>query len=152
MTRVALDTNVLVYIAGIAKVSEDHAKIARTHALLAGISRSATLVIPVQALGEMFVVMRRIGYPADKCRAAVLEMAGELDTPPSEARTLFSALDLAVDHKLQHWDAMILSAAADAGCTMLLSEDMQHGFVVRGVTVINPFAADIHPKLAALLA
>ena len=152
MTRVALDSNILIYVAKVARVPSDDAKIALTLRLIAGIAETAKLVIPVQALGEMFVVMRRCGFPADKCRDAVLQMAGKLDTPASEARTLFSALDLGVDHKLQHWDAMILSAAADAGCPILLSEDMQHGFVVRGVTVINPFADEMHPKLAALLA
>jgi predicted nucleic acid-binding protein len=34
---------------------------------------------------------------------------------------------------------------------LLLSEDMQHGFVSRGMTVVNPFAEPTHPKLAALL-
>jgi predicted nucleic acid-binding protein len=51
----------------------------------------------------------------------------------------------------QFWDAMILSAAADAGCTLLLSEDMQNGFVARGVTVVNPLADAPHPRLAGLL-
>ena len=36
---------------------------------------------------------------------------------------------------------MILNAAADAGCALLLSEDMRPGFAWRGVTVANPFAA-----------
>jgi predicted nucleic acid-binding protein len=47
---------------------------------------------------------------------------------------------------------MIVSAAADAGCALLLSEDMQHGFVARGLTVVNPLAETVHPKLAALVA
>jgi hypothetical protein len=34
---------------------------------------------------------------------------------------------------------------------VLLSEDMQHGFVYRGVTVINPFAEPAHPLLADAL-
>lgn len=34
---------------------------------------------------------------------------------------------------------------------MLLSEDMQHGFVHRGVTVIDPFAEPAHPLLADAL-
>ena len=30
-------------------------------------------------------------------------------------------------------------------------EDMQHGFVTRGVAVVNPLAEPRHPELAALL-
>jgi predicted nucleic acid-binding protein len=46
----------------------------------------------------------------------------------------------------------MLAAAADAGCRLLLSEDLQEGFTWRGVTVVNPFADTRHPLLAALLA
>ena len=151
MTRVALDSNVLVYAAGVIRNPSDRAKVALALDLLIHLGRTAKPIAPIQALGETFVVMRRSSVPAARCREVVLEFASTFETPASEARTLFSALDLAVDHKLQHWDAMILSAAADAGCSILLSEDMQHGFVVRGVTVINPFADEVHPKLAELL-
>lgn len=45
----------------------------------------------------------------------------------------------------------MLSASAEAGAAMLLSEDMQDGFVWRGLTVVNPYAATIHRKLAAIV-
>lgn len=64
---------------------------------------------------------------------------------------LLAGKGLPMIDKLQFWDALILSAAADAGCTLLLSEDMHHGFVTRGLTVLNPLAAQVHPRLAALL-
>ena len=60
-------------------------------------------------------------------------------------------VDLATEHKLQFWDALILNVAADAGCSLLLSEDMQDGFAWRGVTVVNPFAAKMHKRLARIL-
>ena len=44
-----------------------------------------------------------------------------------------------------------MSAAADASCRLLLSEDLQDGFTWSGVTVANPFAAARHPLLDALL-
>ena len=34
---------------------------------------------------------------------------------------------------------------------MLLSEDMQHGFVARGLTIVNPLADPAHSKLEALV-
>jgi predicted nucleic acid-binding protein len=45
----------------------------------------------------------------------------------------------------------VLAASAEAECRLLLSEDLQEGFTWRGVTVTNPFAAALHPMLAALL-
>ena len=48
-----------------------------------------------------------------------------------------AALDLAVDHQMPTWDALILSVSADQKCRVLLSEDFQHGFTWRGVTVLT---------------
>lgn len=151
MTRVALDSNVLAYLAGVSRTAEDEGKIAKIRALVERLANSASLVAPTQALGELFVVLRRSGAPAEEAREVLLEFAGAFGTSASEARTALSAADLVVDHKLQFWDALIVTAAADAGCTLLLSEDMQHGFVARGLTIVNPLADNAHPKLAALI-
>ena len=51
---------------------------------------------------------------------------------------MVSAHDLLAVHRLRCWDALILGAAADAGCARLLSKHMQPGFVSRGVKVVNP--------------
>ena len=64
---------------------------------------------------------------------------------------MLAATDLVTDHQLNIWDAVILSAAAEAGCRFLLSEDLQDGFTWNGVTVSNPFADSPHPLLRALL-
>ena len=66
-------------------------------------------------------------------------------------RIMLGAADLSVHHHFTIWDALILSAAADAGCRLLLSEDLQDGFTWSGVTVTNPFTAERHPLLDAWL-
>jgi predicted nucleic acid-binding protein len=149
MMRVALDSNILAYFAQVKRVEADEAKIRRTKALLRSF-RNVSLVAPVQALGELFVVLRKSGASPIDARLIVQRFADGFATPASERATALAAADLVVDHKLQFWDAMIASAAADAGCTLLLSEDMHHGFVTRGLTIANPFADPVHPRLAAL--
>lgn len=151
MTRVALDSNILAYLAGLVRVAEDHPKIARVRVLIGQLSMSASLIAPTQTLGELFIVLRRGGASADDARAVLIEFAETFGTSASEIRTVLSAADLVVDHKLQFWDALIITAAADAGCTPLLSEDMQNGFVTRGLTIVNPLALHLHGKLQALL-
>jgi predicted nucleic acid-binding protein len=64
---------------------------------------------------------------------------------------MLAAADLATDHQLGIWDAVILSAASRSGCRLLLSEDFQEGFTWAGVTVVNPFASPQHALLQALL-
>ena len=53
---------------------------------------------------------------------------------------MVAAIDLAADHRLSIWDSVMISVAAEAGCRLLLSEDLQDGFTWSGVTVANPFA------------
>jgi predicted nucleic acid-binding protein len=64
---------------------------------------------------------------------------------------MLAAADLATDHQLGIWDAVILSAASQAGCRLLLSEDLEEGFTWAGVTVVNPFSSPRHALLEALL-
>ena len=151
MMRVALDSNILAYLAGVSRSAEDDGKIAKVRDLVSRLAESVSLIAPTQTLGELFVVLRRSGASADDVREVLLEFAEAFGTSASETRTTLSAADLVVDHKLQFWDALIITAAADAGCALLLSEDMQHGFVTRGLTIVNPLADKVHPKLTTLI-
>jgi predicted nucleic acid-binding protein len=49
------------------------------------------------------------------------------------------AVKLARDSTLSFYDALVVAAAADAGCRVLLTEDLQHGRKFGAVTVENPF-------------
>src|SRR3546814_5466559 len=140
MTRVALDSNILVYLAGVSRTAEDDAKVERARDWLERLSKAASLIADAQALGELFVVLRRSGASATEARAILLELADSFGTPASAARTALSAADLVVDHQLQYWDALLVTAATASGCTLLRSDDRQHGFVTRGPTIVNPFA------------
>jgi predicted nucleic acid-binding protein len=52
---------------------------------------------------------------------------------------IFAAIDLHLLRRLAFWDAMIVHCAMQAGCREVLSEDMQHGQVIVGVRIVNPF-------------
>jgi predicted nucleic acid-binding protein len=78
-------------------------------------------------------------------------MARLLAIQPTTAETIVMAADLATHHQLGTWDSVILAAAAQAGCRLLLSEDLQPGFSWGGVTVVDPFASPSSPALAALV-
>jgi predicted nucleic acid-binding protein len=151
VTRAALDTNILAYLAGVSRDARDDAKINRARDLIHRLGDKVSLVAPAQTLGELFVVLRRSGASSGEARAILVEFAEAFATSASETRTALAAADLVVDHQLQFWDALIVTSAAEAGCSLLLSEDMQDGFVARGLTLVNPLADTLHPKLKALL-
>ncbi len=133
--RIALDTNILAYAEGV----NDAARRDAALALLRDLSEQ-DLMVPAQALGELFVVLtRKAGREPAAARAAVLAWSDSfplIDTTPA---VMVDAMELATTHRLGFWDSVMLAAAAEAGCRLLLSEDMQHGFTWRGVTVENPF-------------
>jgi predicted nucleic acid-binding protein len=52
---------------------------------------------------------------------------------------VLSAIDLHRLRGLSFWDSLILHCAKQSGCRVLLSEDLQHGQVIDGVRIINPF-------------
>ena len=86
-----------------------------------------------------------------QARGAVLGWADSFEVADSTWFAFQAALDLTVDHQLQMWDALILAVAAEHHCRMLISEDFHTGFTWRGVTIVNPFAAEPSPLLTRLL-
>jgi predicted nucleic acid-binding protein len=58
---------------------------------------------------------------------------------PLTAEDVVAASFLEQRHQLSFWDALIVQAALLAGARKLLSEDLQHGQSISGVTIENPF-------------
>ncbi len=145
--KAALDTNVLAYAEGLNDVEKRDLALE----LLRRMPQAST-VIPVQVLGELFnVLLRKAGRKPGDVRAAILGWRDAFQVAPTTADTMVTAMDLATDHSLGIWDAVVLTAASQASCRMLLSEDMQEGFTWGGVTVVNPFADEKHDLLVTLL-
>jgi predicted nucleic acid-binding protein len=145
--RLGLDTNILAYAEGLNGPSMKNAAVE----LLGSLPRPS-VVLPVQTLGELFqVLVRKFGRSRASARSTVITWSDTFAIAETSATALLAAADLAVNHQFAFWDAVILSVAAEADCRLLLSEDMQDGFVWHGVTVANPFADPRHPLLNGVL-
>lgn len=103
--------------------------------------------LPLQVLGELYAVItrRRIGTRTE-AREAVEILLETFAVFASDESTFRAALALAEADGLTIWDAQIVSTSAAAGCTMLLSEDLQDGrrFALPGfesIQIVNPFHA-----------
>lgn len=145
--KIALDTNVLVYAEGVGDAARESAAIAIAASLPAGAT-----YLPSQVLGELFNVLVRRGFSRERARDAARDWHDTFSPIETTSSLVLAAMDLAVRHNLRVWDALILSAAAEADCSVLLSEDFQDGFSWNGVTVCNPFADTPHPLIAHLFA
>jgi len=144
--RIALDTNILVYAEGLNGETKKHSTID----LIQNLPQDL-IVLPVQTLGELFsVLVKKAEQTPAEARSAILCWRDSYALAETTAKVMIAATDLAAQHRLGIWDAVILAAAAEAGCRLLLSEDMQDGFTWNGVTIANPFASAPHPLLVAI--
>ncbi|UVK53408.1 PIN domain-containing protein [Mesorhizobium sp. AR02] len=145
--KVALDTNVLAYAEGVNGAEKRDIVLE----LLRALPQEAAIV-PVQVLGELYnVLVRKAGRPPLEARDALLSWRDAFPVAATTQDVMMMAADLATDHRFSIWDAVILSSASQAGCRLLLSEDLQDGFTWGGVTVVSPFASPRHALLGALL-
>ena len=61
--------------------------------------------------------------------------------------TVESAWAIESRAQLSYWDALMVAAAQHMGCTLLLTEDLQHDQVIDSVRIVNPF--QVGPELLA---
>jgi predicted nucleic acid-binding protein len=130
---VFLDTNVLLY-----SIGQDNTRTPIAEGLV-----EAGGVISVQVLNELAAVAhRKLRMPWPD----VLDALAAIRTlcpvvVPITLETHDAALRLATRYDVSIYDALIMAAAIDAGCTTLYSEDLQDGQVIeRRLTIRNPFA------------
>ena len=146
--KVALDTNILAYAEGVNGTEKRDAALSVLQRL-----PELSVVVPVQALGELFnVLVLKAKRSRDAARTSILAWRDAYAVGETSAAVMIDAVDLAHDHEMRIWDAVMLSVAATSECRLLLSEDLQDGFTWRGVTVANPFGAARHTLLVSLLA
>jgi predicted nucleic acid-binding protein len=62
----------------------------------------------------------------------------------SSPELLRRALDLRARWQFGFYDALVVAGALTAGCTRLLTEDLQHGQRVEQLTIVNPFLDPAH--------
>ena len=145
--RVALDTNVLAYAEGV-NGAKRRAEAVELIARLPG----RDVLLPVQTLGELFqLLVRKTKRTPSQARTAILGWRDSFGLIETSEAVLLAGAELAASHRFSIWDGVVLAAAAEAGCRLLLSEDLQDGFTWNAVTVANPFSASPHPALRAIL-
>lgn len=134
--RSFFDTNVLIY----ADDKAAPAKQRRALDLVAEHRRAGTGVVSLQVLQEYFVtVTRKLRVDASIARRKV-ELLAEFDVAEPELADVLAAIDLHRLHGFSFWDALVLRSAKQAGCSVLFTEDFQHGRGVEGLRIVNPFA------------
>jgi predicted nucleic acid-binding protein len=135
MKSAFVDTNILVYAAHSAASESRKKQIAREIILL------PRLHLSVQVLNEFIAVSRnpnKLNFSRDQETKWLREWF-ELKINPLSFTTFQKALEIHLAFKLSHRDSLIIASARESACTIVYSEDLNHGQDYDGVTVINPF-------------
>jgi predicted nucleic acid-binding protein len=132
--RVFFDTNVPLYL-----LSGNEALAARAEALLAGGG-----VVSVQALNELAsVTSRKLRMTWAEIGELLAGVRASCEVVPLTEEVHTLGLTIAGRHRLSVYDAMIWAAAMLSDCTILYSEDRQHGLKIGNTLLQNPFLAEV---------
>jgi predicted nucleic acid-binding protein len=134
---VFVDTNVLLY-------SEDRADLVKHQAArdwLRALWVSRRGRISTQVMHEFYVNATRKLRPAMPAGDARAEVRRYQRWQPWVVDQPTVELAWAVESRcgLNYWDALMVGAALQQGCSLLLTEDLQHGQQIDGLRIVNPF-------------
>jgi predicted nucleic acid-binding protein len=134
-SRSFLDSNVLVY----SDDPRDPNKQLAAVTLITEHLRQRTGVVSLQVLQEYFVSARgKLKLDAELAKQRV-EVFAKFHVVEPRLNDILAAIDLHRLRGFSYWDSLIVHCARQAGCTVLLTEDMQHSQVIDGVRIVNPF-------------
>ena len=130
------DTNVLVYFVD----ADEPEKQETARGLVLEHLAEGDGTLSVQVLREFFWSSRRLRTPVsyETAREAV-EYFARFSPLREDASMVLGAVRRTGEMSISFWDALIVEAALKSGADRLFTEDMQHGQVIEGMRVENPF-------------
>ncbi len=133
-----LDTNIFVYTFD----DRDPGKRDRARALVAEALAESRGAISYQVVQEFLnAALRKFAKPltaadAERYLTVVLE---PLCAVFAGIELYHQAIDISERWKYSIYDSLIIASALQAGCSVLFSEDLQHGQKIGGLRILNPF-------------
>ncbi len=135
--RSFFDTNVLVYLFD--RDAPDKRETTRT--LFESEAQSGRLIISTQVLQEWYVtVTRKLAEPLpSKDAEQTIRHFATFPVVRIDIEHVIGAANRCQVLGFSFWDALIIETALSGGSSILYTEDMQHGQVIDGLTIINPY-------------
>ena|SRR5260370_19308192 len=133
---VFFDTNILLY-----SISRDAAEAEKRERAIALLDRDDG-GLSIQVLQEFYVQATRPSRPgrlSHDLATGLIRRWTRFPVQEINLSILNAALEIKATHGFSYWDSAIIAAARALGCPELYTEDMSHGRVVEGVTLVNPF-------------
>ena len=135
--KVFVDTNILVYAHDL-DASNKHDKAAE---IVSQLWESRNGVLSTQVLQEFYVTLtRKVSSTLSKLEARKLvQKYSHWHVVLNSPSIIFQASEIEESYNLSFWDALIVSAAYSQNVPMILAEDLNHGQIIVGILIENPF-------------
>jgi predicted nucleic acid-binding protein len=132
--RAFLDTNVFVY-------SVDNADPDKQRRAQQVLRETSDIVVSTQVMNEFYVITtRKLAIPlVAEDSAAIIDEMTQYTCVPVDADLVLRAIRAGQRWQLSHWDALMVVAAQQAACEVLLSEDLADCATYDGLQIQNPF-------------
>jgi len=131
--KVFLDTNLLIYY--------NRSDCPDEKQIAANIIKECNCVISVQVINEISSVLTK-KYPTleQDIKLFLNDLIDICEVVQISVKLAFSALKIHFKYKTSYYDSLILASALESGCSIVYSEDMQHGQVIENsLKIVNPF-------------
>jgi predicted nucleic acid-binding protein len=136
--KIFVDTNILVYAYDL-DAAQKHDAASR---VMASLWDRKVGVLSTQVLQEFYVVAtKKMASPMTLLEARTVVKAYIPWSIGIDGAMVLQASEIEERNHISFWDAMIVAAAHRAGALRVLTEDLNHGQLIEGVTIENPFLA-----------
>ena len=135
--KVFLDTNILIYAHDMGAGPKHDA----ARAIVEKIWDDETGIISTQVIQEFYVnVTRKMPKPITPVQArGIIINYFSWKVESIESHTILSASEIEEKYVLSFWDSLIIATASQSNAAKILTEDLNHGQVIEGVLIENPF-------------
>lgn len=135
--KIFVDTNILIYAHDIdAGVKHDVAA-----SIIEKLWEEKTGIISTQVIQEFYVnVTRKIPNPITLALArGIILNYFSWYLEAIDSHTILFASEIEERYVLSFWDSLIVATASQSNAGKILTEDLNHGQVIEGVLIENPF-------------
>lgn len=135
--KIFVDTNILVYAHDL-DAGNKHEVAAKS---ISQLWESRNGVLSTQVLQECYVTLtKKVVQPLGTVAVRrLLQSYFSWDIAVNDPQTILQASEIEEAHNLSFWDALIVAAASSKNVAVILTEDLNHGQMIEGILIQNPF-------------
>lgn len=140
-SKIFIDSNIWIY--AFLESEKERAKQQHILSLLENIPSVSTVFVSVQVINEFhWILSRKYGIDDVTIKAKVTKgIAAVANIASLDFKVYQDAYRIRGKYNVSFWDSLIVASALNNSCTILYSEDMQHGLMIDSkLKVINPFS------------